>query len=52
MDKIEKRKRERVNDDIWIEACWDIDDVVDKVNELVEFADGLQKMAEKQEKIK
>ena len=52
MDKIKKHKRERVNDNIWIEAHWSIDEVADKVNELVEFADGLQKVAEKQETVK
>ena len=36
MDKIKKRKRERVNEDIWIEAYYDINDVADKLNELVE----------------
>ncbi len=36
MDKIKKRKRERINNDIWIEAHWSIDDVANKVNKLVE----------------
>ena len=36
MDKIEQCKGERVNKDIWIEAYWDIKDIANKVNELIE----------------
>ena len=49
MDKIVRKFYQ----DAGIDPVWDaINDVSDKVDELVEFVNGLQKLAEKQEIVK
>ena len=49
MDKLEKY-RNAYGKETLVE--WNIEVIAKKVNELVEFADGLQKVAEKQEIVK
>ncbi len=49
MKKIERK----VYSSVGLDPVWDaINDISDKIDELVEFADGLQKLAEKQEIVK
>ena len=53
MDKIIYRKISIINDSLAIsELCLVVQELINKQAEIVEFIDGLQKLAEKQEIIK